>query len=381
MSLLPEKHKKFLTLCLHSLPARAQTEDSNRLALVYFVLHGLSLLDHLHLEDRQLHVQSVYDHLIAGSDDTIQAFRPSQTFMLSLGADYDLPSLSATLFALTVLLALEEDFSSKLDRHKIMAFVSRCQVTDGPTRGSFTPVLGTDGRPWGESDLRLCYIAASIRKIVGYDRLPASERVADFDVDAMTLFILDKVNFNGGLASSAHTESHSGLTFCGLGALRLVDYDMAANKPFVELTRNWLVHRQVDYPHEVYGDLSYEYHDENDVGGFNGRENKFADTCYSWWVIGLLELLQDGGIDLIDKQKAVHYLLEGTQHNLMGGFGKDTECMPDPFHSFLGLASLSLLKRSGAEFPGLEALQDIDTELVISRKLRDFMDRIWLGQK
>lgn len=383
MSLLIEKHKKFFNLCLHTLPARAQSEDANKLAIVYFVLHGLGLLNELHLNtETDNHIQYVYSHLIHTADDTIQAFRPSQTFQLdSSSNEFDLPNLSATLFALAILLILEEDFTARLDRHKIMRFVSRCQIKSGIDKGSFAPVLGVDGKAWGESDLRLCYIASSIRKLVAYDKLLPEERIEDFDVEAMTEFILNKVNLNGGLSSSSYTESHSGLTFCGLGALKLTGYDMAAHHDLMSLTKDWLVHRQVDYPPDVYGELDYEYHEESDIGGFNGRENKFADTCYSWWVMALLELLKEGGMQLVDNEKALDYLLNGTQHKLMGGFGKDTECMPDPFHSFLGLASVSLLKKCGLTFDGLDRLQDIDTELVITTKLREFMERIWANQE
>lgn len=378
MSLLVEKHKKFFLLCLHSLPARAQGEDANKLAIVYFVLHGLGLLGHVNTKDNDLHIEYIYSHLIHTRDATIQAFRSSQTFKLQNDRnDYDLPNLSATLFALASLLILQDDFSTKLDRHKIMAFVSRCQVKSGPLKGSFVPVLGADGEPWGESDLRLCYIAASIRKMVGYDRLPAEKRASDIDIEAMTAFILDKFNFNGGLASASFTESHSGLTFCGLAALKLTGFDLDTKNDFVALTENWLVHRQVDYPEETYGpSLDYEFYEISDVGGFNGRENKFADTCYSWWVVGLLEML-GGGVSLIDREKALEYLLEGTQHKLMGGFGKDTESMPDPFHSFIGLASVSLLKMSGVTFEGMESLQEVDPELVITKELREFMDAMW----
>lgn len=380
MSLLIEKHIKNFRLCLHSLPARAQGEDANKLAIVYFVLHGLGLLDQIHVSpDTKLHIDYIYSHLINTKDTNIQAFRSSQTFKLQdEHNDYDLPNLSATLFALASLLILKDDYSQRLDRHKIMAFVARCQVKSGPLKGSFVPVLDVNGEPWGESDLRLCYIAASIRKMVGYDRLPESERVSDIDVNTMTHFILDKFNFNGGLASTSFTESHSGLTFCGLAALKLTGFDLDTKNDFVALTQNWLVHRQVDYPVELYGEEpDYEYYEERDIGGFNGRENKFADTCYSWWVMSLLEMLGEGGLKLIDGERALTYLLEGTQHKLMGGFGKDTESMPDPFHSFLGLASVSLLKASGLEFDGMETLQEIDTELVITKKLREFMDAMW----
>lgn len=378
MSLLIDKHKKFFQLCLHSLPAQAQSEDANKLALVYFVLHGLGLLGQFHTDkDTHLHVEYVYSHLIHTKNKEIQAFRSSQTFQLDeKNNEFDLPNLSATFFALAILLILEDDYTARLDKHKVMKFVQKCQLLLGQDKGSFLPVLGTDGQPWGELDLRLCYIAASIRKMVGYDQLKPEERESDIDVDSAVEFILDKINFNGGMASSAYTESHSGLTFCGVAALRLLGYDIAQDERLTKSTKNWLVHRQVDYPPEVFSGALYEYYDKADIGGFNGRENKFADTCYSWWVMGLLENIEKGALKLVSGEKVVDYLLNGTQHKLMGGFGKDTEARPDPFHSFLGIASLSLLKSSGVEFEGSEKLEEVDPELVITKKLRQFMDEI-----
>lgn len=376
MSLLIEKHAKYFQLCLHSLPAKAQSEDANKLALIYFVLHGLGLIGKLK-DPAPEDIEYVYDHLICLSDLSVQAFRSSQTFQLDPAKNaYDLPNLSATFFALAILLVLRDDYSKRLDRHRIMNFVSKCQIKLGPDAGSFRPVLDANGESWGESDLRLCYIAASIRKMLGYDKLPLEERKNDFDVGLLTDFVLDKVNFNGGLASCSHTESHSGLTFCGLAALKLVGGVLPEN--WAELTKNWLVHRQVDYPPELHPE-AYEFYEDEDIGGFNGRENKFADTCYSWWVLGSLKLLDSEGVQLVHAEKATQYLLDQTQHRLVGGFGKNTEASPDPFHSFLGLASLALLKREvpNLHFSGIDALEDIDEELVITKTLRLFMERMW----
>lgn len=380
MSFLAEKHAHYFRLCLKLMPAKAQSEDSNKLALIYFVVHGLDLLGRLEKEiDRDAAVADIYDFLILDYNGEISGFRSSMTFELDKKKnEYDLPNLLATFFALATLLAFEEDYSKRLDREKIMAFVSRCQIKEGENAGSFTPVLDLKGDPWGESDLRLCYIAAGIRKMLGYDKV--GEKTNDIDVTALEKFILNKVNVNGGLSSSSHTESHSGLTFCGIAALKLLNNDLSTpqHADWVELTKSWLVHRQVDYPHELYSGTSYEYYQTSDIGGFNGRENKFADTCYLWWVVGLLNLLSEDGVQLINAPGLLEYLLERTQHKLIGGFAKDTEAFPDPFHSFLAVCSVSLLKHSlELSIEGTDLLQPVDGELVISQRLRKFLDHMW----
>lgn len=380
MSFLAEKHAHYFRLCLKLMPAKAQSEDSNKLALIYFVVHGLDLLCRLEKEiDRDAAVADIYDFLILDYNGEISGFRSSMTFELDKKKnEYDLPNLLTTFFALATLLAFQEDYSKRLDREKIMAFVSRCQIKEGENAGCFTPVLDLKGDPWGESDLRLCYIAAGIRKMLGYDKV--GEKANDIDVTALEKFILNKVNFNGGLSSSSHTESHSGLTFCGIAALKLLNNDLSTpqHADWVELTKSWLVHRQVDYPHELYSGTSYEYYQTSDIGGFNGRENKFADTCYLWWVVGLLNLLSEDGVQLINAPGLLEYLLERTQHKLIGGFAKDTEAFPDPFHSFLAVCSVSLLKHSlELSIEGTDLLQPVDGELVISQRLRKFLDHMW----
>lgn len=379
MALLVEKHARYFNLCLNSLPQSAQTEDSNKLAIIYFNLYGLALIGKLKTSDHTGVIENIYSHLIPLKDDSIQAFRSSKTFELDSGSnEYDFPNLSSTFFALAILSLFEEDFSRVIDRHKVMRFVSRCQIIDGRDRGSFRPVLDSTGAPFGESDLRLCYIAASIRTILGYDKLATCQKEKnDIDVVALISYIKGCINVTGGMASES-SEPHSGLTFCGISALSLLDPSiLKGNESWKDSMLEWLAHRQVDYPVKLY-DLTYEYHEPGDIGGFNGRPNKYADTCYSWWVLALVCLLCESNIVPFDLQKAVDYLLNYTQHKLMGGFGKSSTAFPDPMHSFLGLAALALIRQcSDMDFNGLESLVRIDPQLVITEALRQFLDSIW----
>lgn len=387
--LLLSKHEKYFSLCTQSFPSKAQSEDSNKLALIYFCLHGLDILGKLNLlqETRLEYVEVIFNHLIDTKDKTIQSFRPSQTFQLKEESSYDFPNLSATFFALSNLLALRSNYSTRLDNHKIMNFVKRCQVTEGDDAGSFKPVLDSNGQSFGETDLRHCYIAASIRKLVKYDALPVDQRKNDFDVNGLTNFIKKRINFNGGLSSNIFTESHSGLTFCGLATLKLLDENFAQrpeNLDWIESTKSWLVHRQVDYPESLYTYNKqteeyddYEFYEHDDIGGFNGRENKFSDTCYCWWVTGSLSILN--GLELFNFESSSRYLLNKTQNKLIGGFGKSIDVFPDPLHSYLALASLSLWKRlpnNKLNIVGYDKLDDIDEVLVITRKLRQFFDEV-----
>ena len=58
-----------------------------------------------------------------------------------------------------------------------------------------------------------------------------------------------------------------------------------------------------------------------------------------------------GGLDFVDLEHTKCYLLDKTQHLIMGGFGKTPSDLPDIYHAYLGLAALSLInghKRHGA---------------------------------
>ena len=101
--------------------------------------------------------------------------------------------------------------------------------------------------------------------------------------------------------------------------------------------------------------------------GMNGRTNKLADTCYAWWGGASLYLL---GQPTLYNQSAVRdYLLEKTQHPVLGGFGKFPGDLPDLYHSCLGLAALSLA--------GGEDVKEIDAGMCISKDAKARLKGLW----
>jgi geranylgeranyl transferase type-1 subunit beta len=78
--------------------------------------------------------------------------------------------------------------------------------------------------------------------------------------------------------------------------------------------------------------------------GFNGRPNKLVDACYSFWVGSTLALL--GATELVDRRALRAFLLL-CESTTTGGFGKDPEAHPDPLHSYMSLAGLSLQGEPG----------------------------------
>lgn len=92
--------------------------------------------------------------------------------------------------------------------------------------------------------------------------------------------------------------------------------------------------------------------------GFNGRCNKVADTCYSFWNGATLMMLNRYSV--VDDVRNRRYLLDKTQH-LVGGFGKVPGDAPDLLHSCFGLISLA--------FQGEAGLARVDPALVTTERV------------
>ena len=93
-----------------------------------------------------------------------------------------------------------------------------------------------------------------------------------------------------------------------------------------------------------------------------GRPGKTADTCYAWWCLASLVLLDvnlksEGVGDVV----ALRRFLEGCQNNTSGGFsdrhGKD----PDAFHTMLGIAAIALFSPRNGPLA-------VDTKAVLPEK-------------
>lgn len=141
-------------------------------------------------------------------------------------------------------------------------------------------------------------------------------------------------------------ESHAGAAFCGIASLVLSDslHFVYPDSDGTELTRSrdpdarssflrWLVFRQQQ--------------------GFQGRCNKRADSCYSFWNGATLDLFQHHDLVHVEKMRAFVLSCECTQG---GGFPKfpDHACRADVLHSYYSLA-------------GLDNLCTLDTALQIPR--------------
>lgn len=323
-----------------------------------------------------------------------------------------------------------------VDRAKTLRWLRTLQRVDGD--GSFGEVVyevpsfggdsekdreGTEGRRYivgGGKDMRYCYLAATIRWILRGDVTEGDEAyVEDIDVAALVRHIHRSQSFDGGFSESLGHESHAGYAYCAVAALALLDraindgdemggqetlpssqhytqskilqegigdipgfVSFLVSRPFayLEAQEKKAEEEEDEDPEtanfQMAGLSLSEYSSAEDTKhiGFNGRCNKVADTCYTWWVLGSLSTLgvldqavpppsssssslSTKVVDPAALSAARTFLLDKTQHAI-GGFGKRAGDPPDIYHSSLGLFALATM--------GDPALKKVDAGLAVS---------------
>ncbi|CAI9266324.1 unnamed protein product [Lactuca saligna] len=217
------------------------------------------------------------------------------------------PHLLYTLSAIQILSLFNK--TQILNIPKVSTYISALQNKDG----SFS------GDKWGEIDTRFSYLAiCSLSLLNSLDKI---------NVEKAVEYIVSCKNLDGGFGCTPGAESHSGQIFCCVGALAITGCLHYVDK---DLLGWWLCERQVK------------------SGGLNGRPEKLPDVCYSWWVLSSLIMIDR--VDWIDKEKLVKFILE-CQDIENGGISDRPDDAVDVFHTYFGVAGLSLL-----EYPGLKAV-------------------------
>ncbi|KAJ5184634.1 Terpenoid cyclases/protein prenyltransferase alpha-alpha toroid [Penicillium cf. griseofulvum] len=372
-----ERHVKYYLRCLKTfLPSAYTSNDSNRMLLAYLTLSGLDVLGILQSkttpEERQGYIDWLYHCQV-----------PSGGFRGFPGTDFgpgkrnkdneawDPANVPATFFALVNLLILGDDLS-RVKRRECLEWLPQVQRADG----SFGELVGPEGSVEGARDLRYCCCAAGIRYVLRGRNETGLEGVPDIDVLGFVSFIQACQTYDGGMAESPFCESHSGHTYCAVGSLdflRRTSNDLttvpllSAGCNQFEALITWLASRQTAQLEEPQEDEDDEQVEVTETGslddrvrglpniqpikadtiscaGFNGRCNKYADTCYSFWNGATLMMLDRYSV--VDEVRNRRYLLEKTQH-LVGGFGKGPGDPPDLLHSYFGMVSLAFQGEAG----------------------------------
>lgn len=308
-------HASHCSRFINGLPATQTNLDPSRLAIAFYCIGSLDLLGELEGRISQAERESwrewVWEQQAGGKHGT--GFRPSP-FMVAQGgplappadnyAHCDTPHIIMTYTALLTLAILRDDFS-KLDRSGMLKFLRACQREDG----SFSTIPGS-----GESDLRTLYCAFAISSMLN--------DWSGIDVPRATSFIALCRTYEGGYGQSPFCEAQGGTTYIAIASLALMPSTFSQPLTTSERQRTiqWLLSNQ------------------HESGGFCGRTNKDADACYCFWCGAALKILGAG--NFVDARALAGFIAR-CQFKF-GGIAKAPGETPDPYHTYLSLAALSM---------------------------------------
>ena len=295
------RHTRYWLRCLKScLPTEYTATDTTRMTLGCFSVAALDLLGELPFltspEDRASWISWIYANQLAGG-----GFRGSPATDIGAPSRWDPPNLSASFFAIATLISLGDDLAG-VDRIGLLNILRQLQRADG----SFGDTLLAPDEPAGATDMRFVYMACALRWMLrGQEGRGCAGAVRDFDVDASVRYVTSAQGYDGGVSEKAFGESHAGMTYCAVAALTLLGRGEGLRKDDVV---RWCVFRQVahepkdemeeDEWDEVVDEVEREEGERVELeadgkprwAGFQGRCNKRADTCYSFWVGASLDV-------------------------------------------------------------------------------------------
>ncbi|CAH9133394.1 unnamed protein product [Cuscuta epithymum] len=321
-----DRHICYLRMMLEVLPAKYQGQEINRLTLAYFAISGLDILDGLHLVDKEGVINWVLSlHAHPKNEAELEngqfyGFHGSKSSQFDSNSNGGLipngSHLASTYCALAILKTVGYDLSL-IDSTSIVKSMRSLQQPDG----SFMPIhTGAE-----TADLRFVYCAAAISSMLenwdGMDREKAKE------------YICNCQSYDGGFGLTPGLEAHGGATYCAIASLRLMG--LIEDDLFLKTVSPCFI--------DVPSLLDWALKRQGPDGGFQGRLNKPSDTCYAFWVGGVLKIL--GAQKLIHK-KSIHNFLFTCQSQY-GGFGKTPGELPDIYHSYYGFCAFSLLEETG----------------------------------
>ncbi|KAF6005200.1 hypothetical protein F1559_002346 [Cyanidiococcus yangmingshanensis] len=286
--------------------------EHKKISAAYWTITALALLGRLDVVPRERLV-----------DWVLRCQHPCGGF----GGDYTQdPHLLYTLSAVQTLYLLGEE--KRLDKDSVLRYVASLQQADGSFAGDV----------WGEIDTRFCFCAALTLALVGYplrcddDCLSIgvnTDQRQMVRIQALVDYVMQCENDDGGFGVIPGAESHAGQVFCCVGTLALCGALSGLRDRGDRLAR-WLAHRQLRN------------------GGFNGRPDKLPDVCYSWWVLASLKIIgKEHWIDGDALERFIFACHARAEHGneYVGGVADRPGDEPDVFHTFFGLAGLSLLGR------------------------------------
>ena len=334
------KHACYFGTLAKQLPEAYASLGVNKPTVLYFCLSALDLLGKLDLGDQSKVVEFLYSYECFGGASSSQKGRSevdgssevcqpagasTDDELFSKGgflgykifceedkcecsAQYEFTHIANTYTGLMCLVILGDDLS-RINRRAVGLQLRQWQQPDGSFTCAAAPNEKAEGNFVGERDMRFVYCAAVICALL--------DLWSYVDVDGMRNFLLGSRMLDYGFGMFPGTESHGGSTYCALAALALMGELHSIQRPDHML--HWLVHR-----------MNF---------GFNGRVNKPADTCYTFWCGSSLGIL--GASSMIEPLPILSFLEQCEFPR--GGFLKTPDNpYPDILHSYYSVCGLSL---------------------------------------
>lgn len=263
--------------------------DNSKMMLLYFIIAGLDNLQGLkHLT---IPIPTIIDWIYSQ-----QCFSANNGGFLGgpyLGFEFHCSEINLkvssnnfhhkghlvyTYSALITLKILGDDFS-RLRRKNLLEFLRDCQNEDG----SFRATIDSN-----EADLRFIYSACVVCSLL--------KDFTTISIKSATEFILKCQNNDGAFGLRPNEESHSGASYCAIATLAI--FNKLEEIPNKTKLVEFLVNRQISWNPS---------RENGKIGGFQGRINKYPDSCYSFWNGATLKIL---GLDsLINRETVKPYIL------------------------------------------------------------------------
>lgn len=331
-----EQHTAFLRTQLGSLPAPYVVIDASRPWFFYWTMAGLSFLG----EDGS-------DY----KDRLIETVRPLQNRGGGFGGGHGQLSHCACTYATILALACVGGLNM-IDRKAMWHWLGSIKQVDGGFRMAVS----------AEEDIRGAYCAMTILTLLNLPLdlppdAPARQAGLTSFLDLLGEWVSACQTYEGGIAGAPTNEAHGAYAFCALACLSIIDAPAKSIPQYLDVERlvHWLAARQTQ-----------------PEGGFQGRQEKLVDACYSHWVGGCWDLIQAALLpppslspgqrssdpndpspiinpssgtakDLWSRAALIRYLLTCCQQKGVkkAGMRDKPSAKPDAYHTCYSLAGLS----------------------------------------
>jgi len=236
--------------------------------------------------------------LVEVVNDVLKSYHPETGgFGGNVGHDTNLINTQFAVYVLSQCRALD-----RIDKDKVAQYVKGRQQSNGSFADEWS----------GEHDTRYSACALFCLSVI--------ERLDVVDLDSAVNYVLQCRNMgDGGFGQTPNCESHAAFTYTALAALTVAGYSLPADQ--ADDLAWWLCERQCD------------------SGGLNGRPEKQADVCYSFWALTCLKMLNR--VDWIDCERLTSFILQCQDED--GGIADRPGNVSDLFHTFFGLCGLALM--------------------------------------